>query len=562
MAAMADRPQVQAVEWTAGGGVDVVAALDWARECHRRHAWADAREAFRAVDRIAPLAIQDLGSLAECTHVLGRMDEAVPLLQRLYRAHTDVGDTGRAVRTGFFLWHALIAKGDFAQAGGWLARARRLAETQPDCAQFGYLLVPEAERQFAEGHHATAFSTAGRAAALADRIGDHDLVAIAVHIQGRVRIRQGQVVDGLALLDEALVEVTAGATSPGITSWIYCSVIDACRELQDLRRAREWTLALNAWCDARPQYSGVLSAICRTHRAELLLMDGAWPDAVREAQVACEQLTRGIGEAMAGPAFYQLAEARRLRGEATAADEAYRTASRYGGQTQPGLALLWLAQGKVDASLAAIRRALTESVDPLERSRLLPAYVEILLVGNDAATAHEAATELHEIARAYDTAALHARSSYARGGVYLANAAPDKALPALRRAWQLWCDLDVPYEAARTRVLIGLACRALRDDGSAALELDAARGTFARLGAVADLHRTDRLLGLSDLAGLSPREVDVLRLVAAGQSNHAIGAALAISERTVERHVSNIFTKLGVGSRTAAAAYAFEHGIR
>lgn len=561
-AAIADKPQAQAVEWTAGGRVDVVAALDRARECHRRHAWADACDAFRAVDRLAPLAIEDLGRLAECTHVLGRMDEAVPLLQRLYQAHIDESDTGRAVRTAFFLWHALIAKGDFAQAGGWLARARRLAETQPGCAQLGYLLVPEAQRHFGEGDHATAFTTAGQAAALADRIGDRDLVAVAVHIQGRVRLRQGRVVEGMALLDEALVEVTAGATAPAITSWIYCSVIDACRELQELRRAREWTLALNAWCDARPQYTGVLSAICRTHRAELLLMDGAWRDAEREAQLACEQLTRGIGEAMAGPAFYQLAEARRLRGEARAAEEAYLNASRYGGQTQPGLALLWLGQGKVDASLAAIRRTLTETVDPLERARLLPAYVEILLAGNETAAAtHKAATELHEIAQAYGTAALHARSAYARGAVLLADGAPDKALPALRRAWQLWCDLDVRYEAARTRVLIGLACRALHDDGSAALELDAARDAFARLGAVADLHRTDRLLGDSDPAGLSLREREVLRLVAAGRSNQAIGAALAISERTVERHVSNIFHKLGVGSRTAAAAYAFEHGI-
>ncbi len=540
-----------------------VTTLDRARECHRRHAWADACDAFRAVDRVTPLPVEDLGRLAECTHVLGRMDEAVPLLQRLYQAHVDAGEPGRAVRTAFILWHALLAKGALAEAGGWLARARRLADAGPECPQVGYLLVPEAQRHLGEGDHDTAFAVAGRAAALAGRIGDHDLVAIAVHLQGRARIRQGRVADGMALLDEALVEVTTGATSPAITSWIYCSVIDACREMQELRRAREWTLALNAWCDARPQYTGVLSAICRTHRAELLLMDGAWPDAAREAQLACEQLTRGIGEAMAGPAFYQLAEACRLRGDARAADEAYRSASRYGGQTQPGLALLWLAEGKVDASVSAIRRALTETVDPLERSRLLPAFVEIVLAGREtAAAAYEAAAELDEIARAFGTAALHARSAYARGAIHLADGAPDKALPALRRAWRLWCDLDVRYEAARTRVLIGLACRALHDHGGAALELDAARDTFARLGAVTDLRRTERVRGAGgEPAGLSRRELDVLRLVAAGDSNQRIGAALAISERTVERHVSNIFTKLGVASRTAAAAYAFEHGI-
>jgi DNA-binding CsgD family transcriptional regulator len=544
--------------------VDAAAGLEQAREYHRRQQWADACDAFQAIDRAAPLAIDDLGRLAEATHVLGRIDEAVPLLQRVYQAHVDAGDTGRAVRTAFYLWHALIVKEEFAHAGGWIARARRLAESQPDCAELGFLLVPEAERQFGGGDFAGAFRTAGRAAALAGRLGDRDLVAIAAHIQGRARIRQGRVVDGLALLDEALVEVTSGATSAGITSWIYCSVIDACRELHELRRAREWTLALNAWCDDRPQYTGVFSGICRIHRAELLLLGGAWPDAVREAQLACEQLTGAYGRAMAGPAFYQLGEVYRLRGEFDAAGEAYRNASRYGGQTQPGLALLWLTRGNVDGSVAAIGRALAETTHALARSRMLPAYVVIMLAGQDVAAARAGASELDEIAEAYDTAGLHARSAYARGAVHLADGAPDTALPALREAWRLWRDLDAPYEAARTRVLIGLACRALRDEGSAGMELEAARDTFDQLGAVSDLARTDTLVGragVGDAATLSPRELEVLRLVAAGKSNQAIATELVISDRTVERHVSNIFLKLGVGSRTAAAAYAFAHGI-
>jgi DNA-binding CsgD family transcriptional regulator len=545
--------------------VDVAAELERAREYHCTHAWLDACDAFEAVDRVTPLAIEDLERLAESAHILGRGDQAARLLQRLYQVHAAAGDTGRAVRVAFYLWHVLIAKGEFGHAGGWIARAWRLAEAEPDCPELGYLLVPEAERQFGAGEFAGAFATAGRMTAMAARIGDHDLVAIAAHIQGRARIREGRVVEGLALLDEALVGVTAGETSAGITSWIYCSVIDACRELHELHRAREWTVALNAWCDARPQYTGALSAVCRVHRAELLLLGGAWPAAVREARLACDQLTRGFGEAMAGPAFYQLAEAYRLGGDSGAAAEAYRIASRYGGQTQPGLALLWLAQGRVDQSAAAIRRALAETAPPLARFRLLPAYVEIMLARHDVAAAREGATELDEIARAYGTSGLRARSAYASGAVDLADASPQTALPALREAWQLWCDLDAPYEAACARVLIGLACRALRDDGSAALELDAALTTFARLGAVVDLARTERMIGAGGIAEsgrLSRRELDVLRLVAAGKSNQAIAAELTISDRTVERHLSNIFVKLGVGSRTAAAAYAFAHGIR
>jgi DNA-binding CsgD family transcriptional regulator len=305
--------------------------------------------------------------------------------------------------------------------------------------------------------------------------------------------------------------------------------------------------------------------VCRIHRAELLQVGGAWADAVREAQLASEQLTRGYGEIMAGPAFYRLGEIHRLRGESASAEEAFRLASEYGWETQPGLALLRLAQGKVDASVAAIRRALAETTDRLARSRLLPAYVEIMLATDDATAAREGARELAGIVEVYDTAALHARSAHACGAVDLADASPEAALPALRHAWRLWRDLDAPYEAACARVLVGLACRALHDEDTAAMELDAARQVFARLGAIPDLIRTDTLVrkpSVPDTAGLSPREVEVLRLVAAGETNQAIAAELVISDRTVARHVSNIFTKLGVGTRTAAAAYAFEHGIR
>src|SRR5688572_4488914 len=273
--------------------VDVAAELGRVREFHRRQAWADACAAYQAIDRVEPLAIEDLERLAESAHILGRGDEAVDLLQRVYQAHVGTGATGRAVRTAFYLWHVLVAKGEFGRAGGWIARGRRLAGPEPDCAEFGYLLIPDAERQVGEGDFAGAFATAARIVELAGRIGDRDLVAVAAHIQGRARIKQARVVDGLALLDEALVEVTAGATSAGVTSWIYCSVIDACHEVHELRRAREWAVALNAWCDARPQYTGAYSAVCRTHRAELLVLTGSWADAVREAQLACDLLTRG-----------------------------------------------------------------------------------------------------------------------------------------------------------------------------------------------------------------------------------------------------------------------------
>ena len=325
-------------------------------------------------------------------------------------------------------------------------------------------------------------------------------------------------------------------------------------------------MALNAWCDARPQFTGAFSGVCRIHRAELLQLGGAWPDASTRGALGLRAtdpgLRRGDGRAGVLPAGRGPPVA---RASPHAAEEAFRYASEYGWETQPGLALLWLAQGKVDACVAAIRRALAETTDRLARSRLLPAYVEIMLATEDVSAARDGARELAEIAEAYDTAALHARSAHARGAVHLADGSPEAALPALRLAWRLWRDLDAPHEAACARVLIAVACRALRDEDTAAMELDAARQVFAQLGAVPDLTRIDALIGkrrVGDAAGLSAREVEVLRLVAAGKTNQAIAAELLISDRTVARHLGNIFAKLGVGSRTAAAAYAFGHGIR
>lgn len=537
---------------------------DRAREAHRRQAWADACADFAAADARDGLAIEDLDRYAESAQILGRADVAARLLRRAYLAHVGTGDVGAALRCAFWLHEALMLQGDAAQASGWIARGARLAESRPGCAEQGYLLVPEAERQFGAGDHEAAFDTAARTVRLGLRGADPDLVSVGAHIQGRSRIKQGRVREGLALLDEALLAVCAGETSVRVTGWVYCSVIDACRELHDLGRAREWTVALNTWCDALPQFSGAYAGICRVHRAELLQLGASWPEAVRQAELACEQLTQGHGELVAGMAFYRLAEIHRLRGESDLAEEAFRRTAGYGWQTQPGLAQLRLSQGRAGASAGAIRRAVGETLDPLDRSQLLPAYVEIMLAVQDLPAAGAGATELAAIADAYGTPALRARAGHARGSVRLAEGDPAAALPELRHAWRLWRDLAAPYEAARVRVLVGQACRVLGDEETAAMELDAAEQVFRRLGARPDLAAAAALRGErpADAAGLSPREIEVLRLVAAGRTNAAIATELFLSEKTVARHVSNILGKLGVGSRTGAALYAFEHDLR
>jgi DNA-binding NarL/FixJ family response regulator len=365
-------------------------------------------------------------------------------------------------------------------------------------------------------------------------------------------------------VDEAMVAATAGELSPIATGLVYCSVIAYCQDLYELRRAREWTDALTQWCAQQPDMVAH-TGVCLVHRAEILEVQGAWGDALEEARRARERCARGmVNQRAVGEAIYLEGEVRRLQGELGAAEEAYREASRHGREPQPGLALLRLAQGRDDAAAAAIRRVMGETSDRLKRARLLPGYVEVMLAVGATEEAVTGCRELEEISSGHRSAVLGAMSAGARGAVALAQGDAGDALGALRHARQVWEELEAPYEAARVRVLMGLACRELGDEDTAALELEAARGVFARLGAAPDLARIDSLsVGATsvDAHGLTPRELQVLRFVAAGKTNRAIAAELVLSERTVDRHVSNILTKLGVSSRAGATAYAYEHEL-
>jgi DNA-binding NarL/FixJ family response regulator len=547
------------------GAMDVTTELDLGRQAHARQAWADASACLAAADAVAPLAPGDLELAAEAADLAGRGGDAVHLLRRAHLAYAGDGVVGPALRSAYWLCKGLAWSGDFAQAEAWLARAHRVAEAEPGCIERGYLLMLEAERASRTGRRGELLAMTEALAALvgaATAGADRDLAAVAAMTLGTTLIAAGRVAEGLPQLDEAMVAVTGGELSGRATGLVYCVVIGACHELHELRRAREWSNALTAWCEAQPEFTGAYRGLCRVHRVTLLQLGGVWPDAEREARLACEQLTAGYGEMVAGAAFSELGELCRLAGRFAEAEAAYRDAVSRGWQPQPGMALLRLAQGRPDAASGAIRRALTESAEALPRAQLLPAAVEVLLAAGDQAAAAAAAAELATVADHYDTTALHARAAYAAAAVALAAGDPEEALVRLRTACRLWRDLDVPYEAARSQVLIAQACRALGDEDSAAVELDAARAVFAKLGAAPDVARVDALAGdTSPGSVLSPRELEVIRLLATGSSNRAIAAELVLSEKTVARHVSNIFTKLGVGSRTAAAAWAFEQHL-
>ena len=537
--------------------------LQRGRESFHLQAWGDAYAQLSAADDEVSLEPEDLERLAVAAHLVGRDEESAGAWMRAHHACLRLGDAARAVRCAYWLAIGHFNRGEPAHGGGWLARARRLLdEAQHDCVEQGYLLMPVARQHLAAGEYATAYTIACQVATIAERFGDPDLLTLSRLARGRARIYLGETAQGVALLDEAMVAVTAGEVSPIPAGIVYCSVIDACQEIFDLRRAQEWTAALSRWCASQPDlvpYRGE----CLVYRAELMQLHGAWTDAADQAQRACEWLSQPPGPAT-GAAFYQQAELHRLRGDFDKAETAYRRASQFGRTPQPGLARWRLAQGQIDAAAAAIRREVEEAQDRLRRSKVLAAHVEIMLAVGDIPAARTAADELSQIAAGLSAPLLRAGATYAEGAVLLAEGDARAAVDALRRAWTAWQDMEVPYEGARVRVLLGLAYRALGDHDTAAMELDAAHWVFCQLGATPDVLRLETLSRASRptaAGGLTAREVEVLRLVAAGKSNRAIAADLVLSEKTVDRHVSNIFTKLGVSSRAAATAYAYEHDL-
>ena len=538
--------------------------LDSGRDAFRRGAWGEAHSRLTAADRDIPLGPADLERLAVAAHLVGREGESATCWARAHRGLLSAGEVERAARCAFWLAVGLMDRGELAQCAGWVARARRLLEEGGrDCVEQGYLLLPDGMRLIGEGDCEDSAAVFARAAGIATRFADPDLTALARHGQGRALIRLGRAAEGVELLDEAMVAVTAGEVSPLVAGDVYCGVISGCQEIYDWRRAQEWTAALTRWCAAQPDlvpYRGQ----CLLRRAELLQLHGEWLEAMAEGQRARERLSEPPDQPGLGAALYLLAELHRLRGEIAESEEAYRQASLHGRRPQPGLALLRLAQGESSAALGAIRAAAGETRESRARARILAALVEIALAAGDVALARDAAGELSAAADALGAPYLRAVAGRSAGAVLLAEGDAGGALAKLREAEELWRELKAPYEQACTRALAALACRLLGDASGADMDFEGAAAALRALGAAPDLERLERLRGeptVGAAPGLTPRELEVLRLVAGGLTNRAIAGRLRISEKTVARHLSNIYLKLGLSSRSAATAYAYRHHL-
>lgn len=531
------------------------ADIESARAAFADGDWVRAHEGFLRAQQHAPLGAADLNALAEAAWWMGRAEESLAGTEQAYELFLEEGDQRAAARCALDAAYAYLLAGDEAVGSGWVARARRLIESEPDCAERGYLVHFVAEAELAGDDLESAATAARDVSEIGRRYDDADLIAMGTVCEGRALIKLGRVREGLELLDEGMLAATSGTLRPTWAGNVYCHLMSACHELADIDRAREWTDLTARWC--REVSPAVLfRGICRVHRAQVLQVSGDWATAEREVESvkSLGSLHKGI----AAEAFYQAGELCRLRGDAAGAEAAYRRAHAMGRDPQPGLARLRAWQGRCEAAATSLNTALLAEPKPLARAPLLAAQVWVAQRAGDADTARSAAEELSTIARAYASSGLEASALHARGTASLAEGKHADAIAELRAAARDWANLGAPYDAALARVLLAEALRAVGDEDAADLEVRAAREAFEALGAAAE---AAGLAGPRGDGELSAREGQVLGLVAAGRTNREIAGVLSISERTVARHLSNIFAKIGVASRTAAAAYAITRGM-
>lgn len=463
------------------------------REAAARGAWREAYDLLAAADS-AELSPEDLELIGEATSWTGPTEHCIEVRERAYGAYLARGDRRSAARLAL----ALVRDHSFARASsvaaGWYKRAERLLEDEPECREHGDLARRQGLAADGRGDPREARQHLRRALEIAQKFGDRDLEALTLHAQGSMLVRDGEVEEGWALIDEAAAAAAAGDLRPTATGTVYCGTISACRDLLEVRRAGEWTARFEQWC-ARTSLPGGWRGDCRVHHAEVLRLRGRWAEAEVEAESACEDFLEYNMPGEAGQASYELGELSLRRGDLSGADAAFRRVLEVGGEPQPGLALLRLAQGKPRVGLGELDRALADYPDDrVERARLLPAFVELAVGAEQLETARTAAEELGALATLFGSDALTAAACWARGTVLMAERDPASAVSPLREAVRRWHALDAPYEAASARTLLAQAHQAVADEDAAVLELEAALSIFERLGAAAAARRAAELL--------------------------------------------------------------------
>lgn len=534
-------------------------ALARGRAAFQERTWQECWSSLSEADSASPLGADDLILLSLGAYLSGHDQDSVDTLSRAYQGYVDSGRVTEAARSAFWLAFMLFNIGELTLANGWATRSRRLVDEHcPDGAEAGFLVTLQAHQLIESGQPEPGLDLAEQAMARGEATDDPDLRLIALLTVATALLGLDRGTEALARMDEVMVAVSADEVTPVLAGMAYCIVIGACMRLFDLRRAREWTAALTTWCDTQPglvPYRGQ----CLVHRAQIMMLQGAWTDALDETTAA----SRSLRQPAVGEAYYLLGELHRLRGQFEQSEEAFRQANSWGRRPEPGLVRLRVAQGRLETAATTIRRLFADEHAGVDWAEVLVVCVEVMVETGDLATARDACDQLTELEASTGSTVVGAFAARATGTVLLADGRAQEALEVLRRGWRTWQELGLPYDAARTRVLIGRCLRELGDEDSALMELDAARSAFERLGAMPDLRALEGLTGASPAEenGLTPREVEVIRLVASGSTNRVVANELFLSEKTVARHLSNIYLKLGISSRAAATAYAYDHGL-
>lgn len=467
--------------------------LEAARDAIHRYAWREAFELLTEAADEAVLAPEDLEALGEAGWWVARVDVSIEAREKAFETYLNQGNRRRAAMVALAVAKDHFGKGAAAVGSAWVKRAERVLDEEPDCVERGWLTRMHGVMEF-EGTRdfAAALDRAREALAIATAFQDKDLMAISIHDEGRALVAMGQVDEGWRLIDEATAAAVSGELTPYATGVVYCNTITACKQISDFRRAGEWSDAAKRWCE-RQSIAG-FPGMCRVYRAGIMLVRGSWAEAQREARAACEEL-EGFNVSYAAEAHYELGEIRLRLGDLAAAEEAFKQAHRWGRDPQPGLAELRLKEGNAGAALSSLRRALEDITADVDRAHLLPTLVEVALAAGSVDEAAAAADELGVISDRFGTDVLRAEGLRARGRLHLHREQWQDAVRALRSSWRLWLAADAPYEAARTRVLIGRALRACGDEEDARLEMDAAAASFEDLGATIDLREMVDLLG-------------------------------------------------------------------
>lgn len=523
--------------------------------------WTETYTELLKADRDGALRPEDLEKLATSAYLTGRDEECLTALERAHQGYMTRKRINEAVRCTFWLAIIHFNRGDKAQGSGWIKRGNSLLDKNNfDCPEQGLLLIPVALGALSQGDTRNALELFEKAVSIGEQYNDVDLKAIGCLGSGQAMVVQGDIKKGINILDEAMIMAKAEDIHLIAKGIIYCAGISVCRKVWDLKRAQEWTLALSRWCNSHADLVPFRGQ-CLVRRAEIMQLFGEWPKAMEEAEHACKRFQTSVPPAT-GEAYYRQGELHRLLGAFMQAENCYREAAKWGKTPQPGLALLRLTQGQLDAAKTSIVNTLREAKDTKVRVEHLPAMVRIMIAANHTEEGRTAAEELSQIADHFDVPYLYAMSSYALGNVFFAEGDLIEASRNVQKALDGWNTFNLPYEIARARELKGLIYREMGDKDSSDMDLAAAKWTFEQLNAAPDLDRVTRLLNMKlnhNNHGLTLRELQVLRRVASGKTNKSVAGELFISERTVDRHVSNIFNKLGVSSRVEASTYALKN---